>query len=606
MRSSYSIIQNSTIRSTSGFHAIPDYPFLVGLRPPNRQKDMACDRASLSMAPSKRKRINTKRTKLQPVVTDSELPASQENHDVQDKLSQKDSEISDDQQPLLETGPISKKQKKLVSSDDDSDVPLKCTSRVEDISDHGEHETSERDEDPVAKVKKPKVFNLRSDSALADQTARSSKGKPGFIPQSSTLEKSSKLFFDSDLDNSNDSDNDSDGLHSAHSLEIRTPSKVLSKDQGAKETAPIYLDSFPEITDSGIKRNKDIQNNPMILDEDAIDPLLREDHKSLPALRQVMLLRPYYIIDIMIHRNTSVIQFVRYGQAQPEPASNVALGYENVIMNMASGPKGKQQLAAAVKFTYTLPFVNPSRASPALVTYDAGKICFKGENSKHGRNVVFITTGLIVDSQLKTPGDSTINPGHKIRQVLLLPFAGEVQRLLAYIGTVFETEEYVCLLESGTLILTTRREGAGGDYNNGNYATSYNFEASSSPVRPRVPAGLLTSSPVKLGTSPNPNKGKTTHFSPSLGFKDTVPIYDARGNQNFMFDQDSWKCINDLPIYNSGKTDIPPCKYIATVGYTVGSWKTRAAPDDDTMRNCASLNIQFVIILGKIDMKDLS
>ncbi|KAF8333775.1 hypothetical protein F5887DRAFT_1079947 [Amanita rubescens] len=272
---------------------------------------------------------------------------------------------------------------------------------------------------------------------------------------------------------------------------------------------------------------------------------------------------------------------------------------------MTGGHTSTQQLSAAVKFTSCLPFINPSRASPDLVVYDGGKICFSGENSKLGKNAVFLTTGLIVDSQLRTPADSVINPGHKVRQVLLLPFGGEIQRLLAFIGTVFSTDEFVCLLESGSLILTTRRDGAGADYN-----TPFNFaantSASGSPVRSRVPAGLLSRSPVKLASSANGNtKGKSSHFPPSIGFKDNVPVYDARGKDEFMFDRESLKHIHDLPLYNNAKSDLPSCKYIATVGYTVGSWRTKADPDDDTLRICASLNIHFVIVLGKVDMNDL-
>ena len=73
-----------------------------------------------------------------------------------------------------------------------------------------------------------------------------------------------------------------------------------------------------------------------------------------------------------------------------------------------------------------------------------------------------------------------------------------------------------------------------------------------------------------------------------------------------MFDQKSMKEIAKLPAYNKGNTDIPPYKYIATVGYTVGSWKTKPDPKDGRVVTCASLNIQFVIILGKVNMKDLA
>ncbi|KAF8329029.1 hypothetical protein F5887DRAFT_1081410 [Amanita rubescens] len=566
------------------------------------------------MAPRKRKRSNTKQVKSSSVVPESD--------------------------------------NFVIPGDDDSDVPLARVSSTNILSETVAHENEitepeqipnlstnvavDTDEYAVVNVKKPRLFKLRSDSDLAKpiQTARPTRGMPRIKSQSHTTKESSTVyvvafrfsphdvgtqrvsylsasstegdsdfgindnkdrhsFSDSDIDNSNESGDDSDAMHSTHSLKSRNSTNVLTNYR-AKETKTTYLDSFPEITDSGVTRNKDIQNNPLILEEEDIDPLLREEHKTLPTLRQVSM-HPTSL-------NASVIQFVRFGQPQPEPGSNVALGYEKVVLNMVAGPEGKRQLTAAVKFTHTLPFLNPSRASPNLVAYDAGKICFKGENSKQGRNAVFLTTGLVVESQLKNPTDSSINASHKIRQVVLLPFAGEVQRLLAYIGTVFETDEYLCLLDSGSLLLTTRREGAGADYNNSvNYASS-----SSSPSRTRVPAGLLTSSPVKLGSSPNPNKGKSTHFPPSLGFKDNVPVYDVRKRPEFMFDKEGLKNITDLPIYKNGKTDIPPCKYIATVGYTVGSWKTRASADDDTIRSCASLNIQFIIILGKVDVKDLA
>lgn len=85
-----------------------------------------------------------------------------------------------------------------------------------------------------------------------------------------------------------------------------------------------------------------------------------------------------------------------------------------------------------------------------------------------------------------------------------------------------------------------------------------------------------------------------------------VPVYDARGKPKFLFDQESMNNISKLPTYQNEKTDLPSFKYVATVGYTVSSWKTKASPDDDRMTICASLNLQFVIILGKVDLKDLS
>lgn len=85
-----------------------------------------------------------------------------------------------------------------------------------------------------------------------------------------------------------------------------------------------------------------------------------------------------------------------------------------------------------------------------------------------------------------------------------------------------------------------------------------------------------------------------------------MPVYDARANPTFMFDKDGMKNLNKLPLYNNDKSDIPSCKYLATVGYTVGSWKTKASPEDEETFMCASLNLQFVIIIGKVNMKNVS
>lgn len=79
-----------------------------------------------------------------------------------------------------------------------------------------------------------------------------------------------------------------------------------------------------------------------------------------------------------------------------------------------------------------------------------------------------------------------------------------------------------------------------------------------------------------------------------------VPVYDARGKPDFIFNKESLKGLADLPLYNNGRSDVPSCKYVATVGYTVGSWKTKMK-DTDEVKICASFNIAFVIILGKVD-----
>ena len=81
-------------------------------------------------------------------------------------------------------------------------------------------------------------------------------------------------------------------MHSEHSLLMKTPTKASTqaKEDAKDASVLVYLDSHPPILDSGIRRNKELQNNPMSLESDAIDPMLRDDYISLPPLRSVIII----------------------------------------------------------------------------------------------------------------------------------------------------------------------------------------------------------------------------------------------------------------------------------------------------------------------------
>ena len=100
-------------------------------------------------------------------------------------------------------------------------------------------------------------------------------------------------FHDSDLDISDECMNDSDEIHSLNMRIPNTPVREVST-----EPQLVYLDSFPDIKDSGLKRYKEIQNNPLTLGDNEIDPLLRAELQSLPSLRQVLI---YMLPWLFIH-----------------------------------------------------------------------------------------------------------------------------------------------------------------------------------------------------------------------------------------------------------------------------------------------------------------
>lgn len=87
--------------------------------------------------------------------------------------------------------------------------------------------------------------------------------------------------------------NDSDEIHSLNMRIPNTPVREVST-----EPQLVYLDSFPDIKDSGLKRYKEIQNNPLTLGDNEIDPLLRAELQSLPSLRQVLI---YMLPWLFIH-----------------------------------------------------------------------------------------------------------------------------------------------------------------------------------------------------------------------------------------------------------------------------------------------------------------
>ncbi|KAF8338576.1 hypothetical protein F5887DRAFT_1077672 [Amanita rubescens] len=214
------------------------------------------------------------------------LSDGQEN--LLDKAHQNEIVESDNEQPLLETVKSKKKKTVRISSDDESIPPIVDNPEQAVPGNIGETDTVlKMSDDPfLLKVKKPNMWSLHADSALTahTQTARCSKDNLCDKSSTSNVTNDFETFFDSDIDGLSDGVNHSEGMHSTHSLKSRTPTKTPTK-VGSKHNTPLYLGSLPEIVDSGIKRNKDIQMNPFILDEELIDPLLRDDHKTLPKLR---------------------------------------------------------------------------------------------------------------------------------------------------------------------------------------------------------------------------------------------------------------------------------------------------------------------------------
>ncbi|KIL57948.1 hypothetical protein M378DRAFT_181472 [Amanita muscaria Koide BX008] len=395
--------------------------------------------------------------------------------------------------------------------------------------------------------------------------------------------KNRSLFGpDSDSELAGNSGGDSsDEQHSKHSLDMRNldKSKHAIKDLRNNTSTPVMLDSLPPVPNSGLARNKDIINNPLMVDPELIDPMLADDYPTLPMLR-----------------NSQLVPYGRHAGSD-----QYMIGYTQ-LYNSLRNDRDQGLLRAAVRFTSSLPFINPSRADPNIVLIENGRICLPDSTTRN-KPAVCLTTGLLVESSLQTPAVCTTNAGtdYKVKQVLLNPFSGEYERATAFFGTAYGVDNFTCQMEDSCIFFTTRREGAGADSNIShfsgiiNYHFVYDFVAPGSPVRSRkVASGLQISSPVK-----RTNRYTSTKltFPASLGFKDTVPIYDARLCPEFAFRPDDLQNIAKLPVYDDRNSDIVGNRFVVTVGYTVSSWAT------PNSTKSVGMNIQFVIVLAKTHAK---
>jgi hypothetical protein len=78
-----------------------------------------------------------------------------------------------------------------------------------------------------------------------------------------------------------------------------------------------------------------------------------------------------------------------------------------------------------------------------------------------------------------------------------------------------------------------------------------------------------------------------------------VPIYDARREKRFAFHLNDLRDVGKLPRFKGGNKDPLPHKYVATIGYTVGTFVYNGSNTVISGRLAVAMNVMFVIILGR-------
>ncbi|KAF8879255.1 hypothetical protein BD779DRAFT_1676479 [Infundibulicybe gibba] len=92
--------------------------------------------------------------------------------------------------------------------------------------------------------------------------------------------------------------------------------------------------------------------------------------------------------------------------------------------------------------------------------------------------------------------------------------------------------------------------------------------------------------------SPAKSNRNLIPYPASKGFHEQIPIYDgrARSGHHFMFSDENFQSLTQMPLYRGGGVDLPFQSLVA-VGYTLGCYAGTNGP-------ILSSNIQFVILLG--------
>jgi hypothetical protein len=133
------------------------------------------------------------------------------------------------------------------------------------------------------------------------------------------------------------------------------------------------------------------------------------------------------------------------------------------------GQRGTRQivirlLQRAVKFVSATPFINPSRAHPALVELSGNRYII---GKAPTQNAVFLTTGIVTECALVQPTESWSaavgSTGPPVKRVKLMPFTAEFERAGAYFATFLDTpvaEEFGGPIYNNGLAFLSRKESA--------------------------------------------------------------------------------------------------------------------------------------------------
>jgi len=115
-------------------------------------------------------------------------------------------------------------------------------------------------------------------------------------------------------------------------------------------------------------------------------------------------------------------------------------------------PIQKSLVASALKFTFHSPFINPSLASPDLVSVEKDHLVWSDSRMK----AVFFTTGCVSGCNVITPAPG-INNSAAAKKLLLFPIEGIFQEALSFFGFKFKVDLVAGQINNGVVTYSTKQ-----------------------------------------------------------------------------------------------------------------------------------------------------
>ncbi|KAF8873002.1 hypothetical protein BD779DRAFT_1679461 [Infundibulicybe gibba] len=224
-------------------------------------------------------------------------------------------------------------------------------------------------------------------------------------------------------------------------------------------------------------------------------------------------------------------------------------------------------------------FVNTARIHPKLLTTEGGRLKIKAGDRLV--NAVCIMLGVTTECLLTETGTYGSVNTYNVHRITIAPFKQEWRRDVAVWGKLLNFTLITGSHSNLGISFTTRKQSeSSGVVQQMSAIGAGNTRAPSILTSVTSPLSVAKANKILIP------------YPASRGFNEEIPIYDgrARSGHHFVFSDENFQCLTQMPLYHGGGVDLPFQSLVA-VGYTLGSFPSANG-------RALSSNVQFVILLG--------